>query len=137
MFIYQVSNTLVRFIWVFYIPTEGPNFVLRTFIAGFLEVLRRWQWNFRTSRLLQPLSTSPLIACAVRLENEHLGNIDQYRVTREVPLPYSYDDPSHDSDGDDDEDSRTHRSAGSRSWRVGRKAPESDGTVAETGIVEE
>lgn len=25
----------------------------------------------------------------VRLENEHLGNVDQYRVTREVPLPYS------------------------------------------------
>ena len=23
-----------------------------------------------------------------RLENEHIGNTDQYRVTHEVPLPY-------------------------------------------------
>jgi hypothetical protein len=27
-----------------------------------------------------------------RLENEHLGNMDQYRATREVPLPYSFDE---------------------------------------------
>lgn len=32
----------------------------------------------------------------VRLENEHLGNMDQYRVTREVPLPYSFDRRDHD-----------------------------------------
>ncbi|KAI0760360.1 EXS-domain-containing protein [Fomes fomentarius] len=114
-----VSNILGRFIWVFYIPEKGPNFVLRTFIAGLVEVFRRWQWNF------------------LRLENEHVGNVDQYRVTREVPLPYSYDDPSHDSDGDDDEDARTHRSVSSRTWRVGRKAPDSDGTAAEAGATED
>lgn len=73
----------------------------------------------------------------MRLENEHVGNIDQYRVTREVPLPYSYDDPSHDSDGDEDEDARTHRSVSSRTWRVGRKGPNSDGTEAEAGVTEE
>lgn len=41
-----------------------------------------------------------------RLENEHLGNIDQYRVTREVPLPYAFDrgnSGDHDDDGDDSE----------------------------------
>ncbi len=37
-----------------------------------------------------------------RLENEHLGNVDQYRVTREVPLPYSLDDIGHDIDDDED-----------------------------------
>ena len=34
-----------------------------------------------------------------RVENEHLGNMDQYRVTREVPLPYSFrrdDGEEHD-----------------------------------------
>lgn len=41
---------------------------------------------------------------AVRLENEHLGNMDQYRVTREVPLPYAVDDRNRDSDDKDDED---------------------------------
>ncbi|KAG6877197.1 hypothetical protein C0993_009484 [Termitomyces sp. T159_Od127] len=38
-----------------------------------------------------------------RLENEHLGNMDQYRVTREVPLPYSFDH-THDEDPDNGED---------------------------------
>ncbi|KAJ7512759.1 EXS-domain-containing protein [Mycena galericulata] len=79
------SNTLIRFIWVIYIPTQGPDPVLRTFIGGFLEMLRRWQWNF------------------YRAENEHLGNMDQYRVTREVPLPYSLD-AQRDDDADDEDD---------------------------------
>ncbi|KAJ7485255.1 EXS-domain-containing protein [Mycena latifolia] len=66
-----VTNTLIRFLWIFYIPSHGPDVMLRSFIVGLLEIVRRWQWNF------------------YRLENEHLGNVDQYRVTREVPLPYS------------------------------------------------
>ena len=37
------------------------------------------------------------------MENEHLGNMDQYRVTREVPLPYSFDDVGHESDGGDED----------------------------------
>lgn len=43
-----------------------------------------------------------------RLENEHIGNMDQYRITREVPLPYSFDDSTRDDADayeDDDEDS--------------------------------
>lgn len=46
------------------------------------------------------------IARTDRLENEHLGNMDQYRVTREVPLPYSFDDAyaAHEDDNDGDED---------------------------------
>lgn len=39
-----------------------------------------------------------------RLENEHLGNMDQYRVTREVPLPYQFDDMEHEEEEDDDND---------------------------------
>jgi hypothetical protein len=30
--------------------------------------------------------------------------MDQYRVTREVPLPYTFDDSMRDDDGDDDEE---------------------------------
>ncbi|THH19131.1 hypothetical protein EW146_g1993 [Bondarzewia mesenterica] len=80
-----ISNVLIRFIWVIYIPTQGRNFAVRTFIAAVLEMFRRWQWNF------------------YRLENEHLGNMDQYRVTREVPLPYSFDEVGHESDGGDED----------------------------------
>ncbi|TFY58647.1 hypothetical protein EVJ58_g6292 [Rhodofomes roseus] len=82
-----ITNIIIRFEFVMYIPRSGINYTIRTFIAAMLEMLRRWQWNF------------------FRLENEHLGNMDQYRVTREVPLPYSFDDTNHDSDGgDEDED---------------------------------
>jgi len=38
-----------------------------------------------------------------RLENEQLGNTDQYRITREVPLPYSFDDVDQNADGEDDD----------------------------------
>lgn len=38
-----------------------------------------------------------------RLENEHLGNMDQYRITRECPLPYSVDNPQQE-DEEDEED---------------------------------
>jgi hypothetical protein len=33
-----------------------------------------------------------------RLENEHTGNMDQYRVTREMPLPYRIQDADEDED---------------------------------------
>lgn len=36
---------------------------------------------------------------AVRVETEHLGNADAYRVTREIPLPYRRIE--HDSDSDE------------------------------------
>ena len=53
-----------------------------------------------------------------RLESEHLGNMDQYRVTREVPLPYSVDELAYETDGGDDDDRtliRSGRSSKSRS----------------------
>ncbi|KAI9507586.1 SPX domain-containing protein [Russula earlei] len=82
-----ITNVLLRFIWIIYIPTRGPSAALRTWIAALFEVLRRCQWN------------------VYRLENEHLGNMDQYRITREVPLPYSFDELHHETDaGDEDDD---------------------------------
>jgi len=81
-----ITNVLIRFIWIIYIPTRGPNTALRTCIAALLEVLRRCQWN------------------VYRLENEHLGNMDQYRITREVPLPYSFDELNHETDVGDEDD---------------------------------
>ena len=46
------------------------------------------------------LSVCVLMQSLVRLENEHIGNIDQYRITREVPLPYQ--DRYKTDDGDDE-----------------------------------
>jgi xenotropic and polytropic retrovirus receptor 1 len=67
------TNILGRFGWILYLPITGPNPDARIGIIGVAEVFRRFQWNF------------------FRLENEHLGNVDQLRATREVPLPYMMD----------------------------------------------
>ncbi|KZV89218.1 hypothetical protein EXIGLDRAFT_561419, partial [Exidia glandulosa HHB12029] len=75
-----IINVLLRFAWTLYLPVRGPSQQLRAFISACLEALRRIQWNF------------------LRLENEHVGNADQFRVTREVPLPYSFHDTQEESD---------------------------------------
>ncbi|TDL22762.1 EXS-domain-containing protein [Rickenella mellea] len=93
-----ITNLVIRFSWIIYIPSAGMDSTLRTFIAAILEMLRRCQWNF------------------FRLENEHIGNTDQYRVTREVPLPYSFHDGDNisDDDGGEEEDENF---SGTDSWR--------------------
>ena len=67
-------------------------------------MLRRWQWNFckLPSSLRGFEVTDSLLQD--RLENEHLGNMDQYRITREVPLPYSFDTVHDDGDDGDEGD---------------------------------
>jgi len=60
-------------------------------------VLRRCQWNI------------------YRLENEHLGNMDQYRITREVPLPYSFDELNRETDvGEEDDNIEKQHSSKSK-----------------------
>jgi hypothetical protein len=57
---------------------------------------------------------------ADRLENEHLGNMDQYRITREVPLPYSFDEIHPETDvGDEDDEPQTRRSISSSKSKRG------------------
>ncbi|KAJ7683000.1 EXS-domain-containing protein [Mycena rosella] len=98
-----ISNTLIRFIWILYIPARGPDIILRTFIAALFEMLRRWQWNF------------------YRLENEHLGNVDQYRITKDVPLPYDLDDAHADDVDEDDEGSPSRKWFPQRAIRLRRQ----------------
>ena len=47
---------MIRFVWIIYLPHRGPQFEVRAFIVAMLEMLRRWQWNFR--------KPSPLIVLA-------------------------------------------------------------------------
>ncbi|KLT45695.1 EXS-domain-containing protein [Cutaneotrichosporon oleaginosum] len=82
----MVTNVLIRFIWVWYIPHHAELTKLRSFVFAMCEMLRRWQWNF------------------FRVETEHLGNADAYRVTREIPLPYRF---TKRSDSEDDFGSST------------------------------
>jgi len=112
-----VTNILIRFIWVIYIPIRGPNMFVRTFIGAVFEMLRKWQWNF------------------YRLENEHLGNM--YRVTHEVPLPYAFDDTHAVStdDGDDRDDEALQIAAArvNNRRRVGPKRVRAEGRAKKVG----
>ncbi|KAG8970521.1 hypothetical protein FRC03_006650 [Tulasnella sp. 419] len=74
-------------------------------------MLRRIQWNF------------------FRLENEHIGNADQYRVTKEVPLPYKFTNEQVEEDSDEDKDELDNqaRSPGRR-FSLHRRRP-SQGTM--------
>jgi hypothetical protein len=78
----MVTNILIRFIWVWYLPARLQHTHMRSWIFATCEMLRRWQWNF------------------FRVETEHLGNADAYRVTREVPLPYRQQNDSDDDPKD-------------------------------------
>ncbi|WWC91724.1 uncharacterized protein L201_006671 [Kwoniella dendrophila CBS 6074] len=69
-YIAMVTNVFIRFVFIWYLPVSTRNPRLRSFFFALAEMLRRWQWNF------------------FRVETEHLGNADAYRVTREIPLPY-------------------------------------------------
>jgi xenotropic and polytropic retrovirus receptor 1 len=93
----QIFNVAVRFSWVALFPHSSSHFAVRSFVLAVLEVIRRVLWNFRGScGLLLSNLFSRIHVSLVRLENEHIGNIDQYRVTREVPLPYIVRDDDKD-----------------------------------------
>ncbi|KAL7418429.1 Xenotropic and polytropic retrovirus receptor 1 [Cryptotrichosporon argae] len=96
----MVSNVLVRFIFIWYVPASTRHTRLRSFVFAVLEMLRRWQWNF------------------FRVETEHLGNADAYRVTREIPLPYRRRE--FDASGSDDSDDALVRTRTRRSSRSAR-----------------
>lgn len=78
-----------------------------------------------------PLSSALLMMDITvdRLENEHLGNMDQYRVTREVPLPYQLDDPSHDNEDIEDRDVDALSLKSTWIGGRGRRASKADASV--------
>lgn len=80
-----VTNVILRFGWIIYLLPGSSSNLTRIFVIAFLEMLRRFQWNF------------------LRLENEHLGNVDMYRVSREIPLPYRFK-PSKEEEEETDDD---------------------------------
>ena len=75
----------------------------------------------RLAHALLALLTKELVGSRPdRLENEHLGNMDQYRITREVPLPYSFDELNHETDaGDEDDNVQTRKSMHSSKSKEG------------------
>jgi hypothetical protein len=79
---------------------SGLNITPRTFIVACLEILRRAHWNICSSLVSANRDRkSDILNCEDRLENEQVGNMDQYRVTREVPLPYNFQEEGEDDIG--------------------------------------
>ena len=75
--------------------------MVRTFITGMFEMLRRLQWNFcKSISLLIAWDIRNSNEYTDRLETEHIGNMDQYRVNREIPLPYAFDFEIREEDRD-------------------------------------
>lgn len=99
------SNVILRFGWSIYLLPGPASTTLKVFIIALLEVLRRFQWNF------------------YRLENEHLGNVDIYRVCRDVPLPYRI--PSEDDLDDEDCESGAPRKSRFEKFKLTRRRPAS------------
>ena len=91
------TNLAIRFTWILYIPTSGPSLTVRAWLIAMVEIFRRWQWNFCLNIFLIAcvLCADPCVT-AVRLESEHLGNMDQYRIMRELPMLY----PSYEAQED-------------------------------------
>ncbi|BGP39991.1 Xenotropic and polytropic retrovirus receptor 1 [Rhodotorula kratochvilovae] len=65
----SIANVVLRFAWVLYFSPK-PSTPVLGYIIALIEAARRIMWN------------------SLRVEAEHIGNRDGYRVTREVGLPY-------------------------------------------------
>lgn len=71
-------NIWLRFVWAFaFFARQIVPDIMRQewmlFLISFLELFRRFIWNF------------------LRLENEHLHNCEDYRAVKEIPLPILMD----------------------------------------------
>ncbi|KAI5287396.1 hypothetical protein KEM54_006024 [Ascosphaera aggregata] len=68
----MVLDPILRFNWIFYIifPRDFQHSALLSFIVALSEVVRRGMWVI------------------FRVENEHCTNVELFRASRDVPLPY-------------------------------------------------
>ncbi|ORX45357.1 EXS-domain-containing protein [Piromyces finnis] len=80
----MISNLFLRAVWLF---TVSPNYWglikngnIVAYASAFIEVLRRFQWNF------------------FRMENEHTNNCGEFRAVNEMPLPYNIKNNNDDDD---------------------------------------
>ncbi|KAK7966358.1 signal transduction protein Syg1 [Apiospora aurea] len=71
----MVVDPILRFAWIFYaiFTHDTQHSTAVSFLLGFAEVTRRGMWAL------------------LRVENEHCGNVAQYKASRDVPLPYHID----------------------------------------------
>ncbi|KAI5924074.1 EXS family-domain-containing protein [Camillea tinctor] len=68
----MVLDPILRFGWIFYaiFTYDAQHNTLVSFLVALSEIIRRIMWAL------------------IRIENEHCGNVAQYKASRDVPLPY-------------------------------------------------
>ncbi|KAK3378480.1 EXS family-domain-containing protein [Podospora didyma] len=71
-YVVMIVDPILRFSWIFYaIFTHNTQHnTIVSFLISFAEVIRRGMWT------------------VFRVENEHCGNVAQYKASRDTPLPY-------------------------------------------------
>lgn len=71
-YLIMVLDPILRFSWIFYaiFTHDTQHNSIASFLIAFAEVTRRGLWTL------------------LRVENEHCGNVAQYKASRDVPLPY-------------------------------------------------
>ncbi|KAI1746028.1 EXS family-domain-containing protein [Xylaria scruposa] len=76
-YVIMVVDPILRFGWIFYaiFTHDLQHNTITSFLVSLSEVIRRGMWAL------------------LRVENEHCGNVAQYKASRDVPLPY---DLSHE-----------------------------------------
>ncbi|KAF9990579.1 hypothetical protein BGZ75_001143 [Mortierella antarctica] len=87
-----VLDFVGRFSWLARLIPMNVNVYLLSFSLAFIEVLRRWQWNF------------------FRLENEHLNNCGQFRAIKDIPLPFHIRVEGESDEEEEEEDQDEYRS---------------------------
>ncbi|KAF4120590.1 hypothetical protein GMORB2_3028 [Geosmithia morbida] len=67
-----VVDPILRFSWIFYaiFTHDSQHSTIVSFLVGLAEIFRRGLWAL------------------FRVENEHCGNVSQYKASRDIPLPY-------------------------------------------------
>ncbi|KAK3327609.1 SPX domain-containing protein [Cercophora scortea] len=73
----MVVDPVLRFSWIFYaiFTHNTQHSTVVSFFVAFAEVMRRGMWT------------------VIRVENEHCGNVAQYKASRDTPLPYHLEEP--------------------------------------------
>ncbi|KAI0392641.1 EXS-domain-containing protein [Xylariaceae sp. FL0594] len=68
----MIVDPILRFGWIFYaiFTHSTQHSTITSFLVSLSEVIRRGMWAL------------------LRVENEHCGNVAQYKASRDVPLPY-------------------------------------------------
>ncbi|KAI1149902.1 EXS family-domain-containing protein [Nemania diffusa] len=71
-YVIMVIDPILRFGWIFYaiFTHDIQHSTITSFLVSLSEVIRRGMWAL------------------LRVENEHCGNVAQYKASRDVPLPY-------------------------------------------------